>query len=79
MYRVVFGTLLDIWNLLPCYYDGGNNQYYRLKSGICCRVQTSFLRVDGCFCISVHVPTSFCCCELQPVALVDEKCQSVFL
>ena len=40
----------------------------------------AFLRVDGCCCVSVHVPTSFCCCcEIQPVVLRDEKCQSVFL
>ena len=55
-----------------------NHRNYRSKSGICCRVQTSFLRVDGCCCISVHVPTSFCSCELQPVVLGDEKCQSLF-
>ena len=34
--------------------------------------------VDGCCFISVQVPTSFCCCELQPVVLRDEKRQSVF-
>ena len=50
-----------------------------LVGGICCRMRTSFLRVDGCCCISVHVPTFFCCCELQPVVLGDEKCQCVFL
>ena len=55
-----------------------NHQNNRSKSGICCRVQTSFLRVVGCRCISVHVPTSFCCCEIQPVVLGDEKCQSDF-
>ena len=38
-----------------------------------------FLRVDGCCCIGVPVPTSFSCCEIQPVVLGDEKCQSVFL
>ena len=38
----------------------------------------SLLRVDGYCCISVHVPTFFCCCEMQPVVLGDEKCQSVF-
>ena len=32
-----------------------------------------FFRVDGCCCISVHVPTSFRCCEIQPVVLGDEK------
>ena len=37
-----------------------------------------FLRVDGCCCISVHVSTYFCRCELRPVVLGDEKCQSVF-
>ena len=76
---VVFGQLLDIWNLflrLLGWYS--NNQSHWSKSGICCRLQTSFLRVDGCCCISVHVPTSFCCCEMQPVVLEDEKCQSVF-
>ena len=57
-----------------------NHQNYRSKSGICCRVQASFLHVDGCCCISVHVPTSFCCCcEVQPIVLGDENCQSVFL
>ena len=56
-----------------------NHQNCRSKSGICCRVQTGFLRVNGCCSISVHVPTSFCCCEMQPVVLGDEKkCQSVF-
>ena len=35
-----------------------NHQNHRSKSGICSRVQTSFLRVGGCYCISVHVPTS---------------------
>ena len=55
-----------------------NHQNYRSKSGICCRMQTSFLRVGGCCCIGVHLPTSFCCCEIQPVVLGDEKCQSVF-
>ena len=55
-----------------------NHQNYRSKSGICCRVQTSFLRVVGCCCINVHVPTSFCCCEIQAVVLGDETCQSVF-
>ena len=50
-----------------------NHQNYRSKSGICCRVQTSVLLVGGCCFFSVHVPTSFCCCELQPVVLRDEK------
>ena len=90
--RAVFGPLLDIWHLFPCLFcwysnnlnhwsksgNVDNHQNYRSKSGICCRVQTIFLRVDGCCCISVHVPTSFCCCEMQPLVLGDEKCQSVF-
>ena len=76
---VVFGPLLDIWNqllCLLCWYS--NNQNHRSKSGVCFRVQTSFLRVDGCCCNNVHVPTSFCWCEIQPVVLGDEKCQCVF-
>ena len=36
-------------------------------------VQTSLLRVGGCCCINVHVSTSFCCCETQPMVLGDEK------
>ena len=56
----------------------GNHQNYRSKSGICCRVQTSFLCINGCCCIGVHVPTSFCRREIRPVVLGDEKRQSVF-
>ena len=47
-----------------------NHQNYRAKSGICCRVQTSFLRVNGCCCVSVHVPTSFCRREIRPCFLM---------
>ena len=44
------------------YYDGtATIGSIGSKSGICCPVQTSFLRVDGCCYISVHVPTSLCC------------------
>ena len=32
-----------------------------------------FFVCDGCCYISVHVPTSFCCCERQPVVLRDEN------
>ena len=88
---VVFGPLLDIWNLLLCLFGTAtistigrrveyvdNHQNDRSKSGICCRVQTSFLRVDGCCCIGVHVPTSFCCCDMQPVVL-GEMSERVFM
>ena len=61
---VVFGSILDIWN--SCILVNSNHRNSRSKSGICCRVRTSF---PSCWCcrISVHVPTSFCCCGLQPV------------
>ena len=32
-----------------------------------------FLRVDGCCCAGVLVPTTFSCYEIKPVVLGDEK------
>ena len=63
------------WNLFLCLLCRYSNDQNRCR----CRVQTSFLRVDGWCCINMHVPTSFCCCEIQPVVIGDEKCHRVFL
>ena len=42
---VVFGPILDIWNSFVCGYS--NHRNARSKSGICCRVRPSFLRVGA--------------------------------
>ena len=59
---VVFGPIWDIWNSFIFGYSNHRNS--RSKSGICCRVRTSFLHVDAVV-SSVHVPTSLCCCGVQ--------------
>ena len=65
--------LVEEWNMLTTIRTIGP----RAKSVVGCK--QIFLRVDGCCFLSVHVSTSFCCCELHPVVLRDLKWQSVFL
>ena len=48
----------------------------RAESVVGCK-PVFFVLMDAAV-LAVHVPTSFFCCDVQPIVLGDEKCQSVF-
>ena len=59
--------LVEEWNMFKTIRTIGR----RAKSVVGCK--QNVLRVDGCCYTGVHVLTSLCCCELQPVVLRDDK------
>ena len=86
-----FRPLLDIWNLFLCLLWMVQQQSEPLVEELnksttirtigrgaesVVEYKPAFLRIDGCCCISVHVPTSFCLRGIRPVVLGDEKRQS---
>ena len=82
---VVFGPLLDIWNLLLCLLLIGTvtiwqpSELSAEERNLLSSANQSFsVSVDNC-CMNVHVPTSFFRRETRSVVFGDEKRQSVFL